>query len=54
MRNEIKCHRCAELEGCWAGLHNKGKINCDCFSPCASNKNKEDNNEQNQKIGGGR
>lgn len=20
-----KCYRCAELEGCWAGLHGKGK-----------------------------
>ena len=20
-----KCYKCAELEGCWAGLHGKGK-----------------------------
>lgn len=26
-----KCYRCAELEGCWAGLHGKGKKNCECY-----------------------
>lgn len=51
MKNEVKCYRCAELEGCWAGLHDRGKINCDCFSPCASDKSKKDkNNNENQKI----
>lgn len=28
----IKCHRCAELSGCWKGQHG-GKKNCKCFSP---------------------
>lgn len=28
----IKCHKCAELEGCWVGTHG-GKKNCKCFSP---------------------
>lgn len=26
-----KCYRCAELEGCWAGLHGKGKKDCECI-----------------------
>lgn len=28
----IKCHKCAELDGCWVGSHG-GKKNCKCFSP---------------------
>lgn len=28
----IKCYKCAELSGCYVGLHG-GKKNCKCFSP---------------------
>lgn len=28
----IKCYKCAELEGCWKGQHG-GKEKCRCFSP---------------------
>ena len=31
-----KCYRCAELEGCWTGLHGEGKEGCKCFCPYLS------------------
>ena len=34
---ENKCYKCAELEGCYAGQHGKGKANCKCLCPCLSN-----------------
>ena len=36
MIKENKCYKCAELEGCWAGQHGKGKTDCRCFCPCLS------------------
>ena len=33
---ENKCYKCAELEGCYAGQHDKGKADCKCFCPCLS------------------
>ena len=38
MIKENKCYKCAELEGCWAGQHGKGKTDCKCFGPCLSTK----------------
>ena len=36
-----KCYRCAELEGCWAGLHGEGKEGCKCFCPCYFSKDEK-------------
>ena len=38
MMKENKCYRCAELDGCYAGQHGKGKADCKCFCPCLSDK----------------
>ena len=36
MIKENKCYKCAELDGCWAGQHGKGKTDCKYFCPCLS------------------
>lgn len=36
-----KCYRCAELSGCWAGLHGKGEEDCKCFCPCYFSKDEK-------------